>query len=377
MNIVILDDYQDAVRKLNCASKLENYHAKVYTNTVKGLGQLSLRLKDADVIVLIRGRTQVNRQLIEKLPKLKMISQTGRVGSHLDVQACTERGIAVAEGMGSPIAPAELTWALILAAMRRLPQYISNLKHGVWQQSGLKTGSMPPNFGLGNVLHGKTLGIWGYGKVGQLVAGFGRAFGMKVVVWGGLSSMEKAQQDGHSAAISREAFFRESDVLSLHLKLTDETREIIKVNDLAEMKPSSLLVNTSHAELIEAKAVDRARNSIKGLLDMAPEEALVDVAAPSAVPAGRDRHVISSTQQTCWSVVMPRQSGDGWFLKYESAKASTRLLLSLPQPMLDDAHAAAKAQGISVAELARRAMTHHMSELARAHPELKLIGQGP
>ena len=260
MNIVILDDYQDAVRKLNCASKLENYHAKVYTNTVKGLGQLSLRLKDADVIVLIRGRTQVNRQLIEKLPKLKMISQTGRVGSHLDVQACTERGIAVAEGMGSPIAPAELTWALILAAMRRLPQYIGNLKHGVWQQSGLKTGSMPTNFGLGNVLHGKTLGIWGYGNIGQLVAGFGRAFGMKVVVWGGLSSMEKAQQDGHSAAISREAFFRECDVLSLHLKLTDDTREIIKVNDLAEMKPSSLLVNTSHAELIEANALIGALN---------------------------------------------------------------------------------------------------------------------
>jgi D-3-phosphoglycerate dehydrogenase len=113
---------------------------------------------------------------------------------------------------------------------------------------------------LGNVLHGKTLGIWGYGKVGQLVAGFGRAFGMKVVVWGGLSSMEKAQQDGHSAAISREAFFRESDVLSLHLKLTDETREIIKVNDLAEMKPSSLLVNTSHAELIEANALIGALN---------------------------------------------------------------------------------------------------------------------
>lgn len=260
MNIVILDDYQDAVRKLSCASKLESYHAKVYTNTVKGLGQLSVRLKDADVIVLIRARTQINRQLIEKLPKLKMISQTGRVGNHIDVQACTERGVAVAEGMGSPIAPAELTWALILAAMRRLPQYIGNLKHGAWQQSGLKTGSMPPNFGLGNVLHGKTLGIWGYGKIGQLVAGFGRAFGMKVVVWGGLPSMEKALQDGHSAATNRESFFKESDVLSLHLKLTDDTREIVKANDLAEMKPTALLVNTSHAELIEANALIGALN---------------------------------------------------------------------------------------------------------------------
>ena len=170
MNIVILDDYQDAVRKLQCASKLEAYPAKVYTNTVKGIGQLSVRLKDADIIVLIRERTPMNRQLIDKLPKLKMIAQTGCVGSHLDVQACTERGIAVSEGVGSPVAPAEMTWALILAAMRRLPQYIGNLKHGAWQQSGLKAAGMPPNFGLGLVLRGRTLGIWGYGKIGQLVA---------------------------------------------------------------------------------------------------------------------------------------------------------------------------------------------------------------
>ena len=180
MNIVILDDYQDAVRKLACAAKLEAYPAKVYTNTVKGTGQLSVRLKDADVIVLIRERTHLNRQLIEKLPKLKLIAQTGRIGSHVDVAACTERGIAVAEGAGSPIAPAELTWALVMAAMRRIPQYVSHLKHGAWQQSGLKSASMPSNFGLGSVLKGKTLGIWSYGKTGQLVAGYGRAFGMRV-----------------------------------------------------------------------------------------------------------------------------------------------------------------------------------------------------
>ena len=160
MNIVILDDYQDAVRKLECASKLLPYQAKVYTNTVKGLGQLSVRLKDADVLVLIRERTHISRLLIEKLPKLKLISQTGRAGSHIDLQACTERGVAVSEGTGSPIAPAELTWALLMAAMRRLPHYIGNLKHGAWQQSGLKSGSMPPNFGLGTTLTGKTLGIW-------------------------------------------------------------------------------------------------------------------------------------------------------------------------------------------------------------------------
>src|SRR5438876_5178299 len=159
VNIIILDDYQDAVRKLKCAAKLEHLNAKVFTNTVKGIGQLSIRLRDADVLVLIRERTQFPRQLLEKLPKLKLIAQTGRVGSHIDVETCTRMGIAVAEGVGSPVAPAELTWALIMAAMRRLPQYIGNLKHGAWQQSGLKAASMPANFGLGMVLRGRTLGI--------------------------------------------------------------------------------------------------------------------------------------------------------------------------------------------------------------------------
>jgi len=260
MNIVILDDYQDAVRKLECAAKLENYEAKVYTNTVKGLGQLAVRLKDADVIVLIRERTHINRQLIEKLPKLKMISQTGRVGQHLDVQACTERGIAVAEGMGSGVAPAELTWALILAAMRRLPQYIGNLKHGAWQQSGLKAGSMPPNFGIGSELNGKFLGIWGYGKIGRMVAGYGRAFGMHVVIWGSENSLEQARQDGYATASSRESFFEQSDVVSLHLRLSDTTRHMIDHADLSRMKPTSLLVNTSRAELIETNTLISALN---------------------------------------------------------------------------------------------------------------------
>lgn len=260
MNIVILDDYQDAVRKLACAAKLEAYQAKVYTNTVKGLGQLSVRLKDADVIVLNRERTHMPRALIEKLPKLKLIVQTGRVGPHIDVGACTEHGIAVAEGSGSPVAPAELTWALIMAAMRRLPQYIGNLKHGAWQQSGLKAGSMPANFGLGCVLHGKTLGLWGYGRIGQLVAGYGKAFGMKVLVWGRAPSLEKAVLDGFEAAISREAFFAQSDVLSLHLRLAEETQGIVRLDDLARMKPTALLVNTSRAELIEPDALISALN---------------------------------------------------------------------------------------------------------------------
>ena len=260
MNIVILDDYQDAVRKLAVASKLEAYPAKVYTNTVKGLGQLSVRLRDADVIVLIRERTQLTRALIEKLPRLKMVSQTGRIGSHVDVTACTERGIAVAEGVGSPVAAAELTWALIMAAARRLPQYIGNLKHGAWQQSGLKAASMPPNFGLGTVLRGRTLGIWGYGKIGQLVAGFGRAFGMQVMVWGSPDSMSRARADGHHAAASRADFFAFSDVLSLHLRLADSTRGLVKLEDLSRMKPTALLVNTSRAELIEPDALVSALN---------------------------------------------------------------------------------------------------------------------
>ncbi|MDQ2736144.1 MAG: D-2-hydroxyacid dehydrogenase family protein, partial [Pseudomonadota bacterium] len=162
MNIIILDDYQDAVRKLKCAVILDQLNAKVFTNTVKGIGQLSVRLRDAEVLVLIRERTHFPKQLLEKLTKLKLISQTGKAGPHIDIETCTRLGIAVAEGVGSPVAPAELTWALIMSAMRRLPQYIGNLKHGVWQSSGLRSASMPANFGLGMVLKGKTLGIWGY-----------------------------------------------------------------------------------------------------------------------------------------------------------------------------------------------------------------------
>ena len=260
MNIVILDDYQDAVRKLACAAKLESYSAKVYTNTVKGAGQLSVRLKDADVIVLIRERTHLTRQVIEKLPRLKLIAQTGRIGAHVDVAACTERGIAVADGISSPIAPAELTWALVMAATRRIPQYVAHLKHGAWQQSGLKSASMPANFGLGTVLKGKTLGIWSYGHTGQLVAGYGRAFGMRVIIWGSAAARERAQADGFELAPSKAELFRQGDVLSLHLRLGEESAGIVTLDDLSLMKATSLLVNTSRAELIEPEALIAALN---------------------------------------------------------------------------------------------------------------------
>ena len=260
MNIIILDDYQDAVRKLKCAALLEHFNAKVFTNTVKGNGQLAVRLRDAEVLVLIRERTQFPRQLLEKLPKLRLIAQTGKVGPHIDVDTCTRMGIAVAEGVGSPVAAAELTWALIMSAMRRVPQYVGNLKHGAWQQSGLKSASMPPNFGLGLVLKGRTLGIWGYGKIGQIVAGYGKAFGMHVTVWGSESARAQAERDGFVPAPSCEAFFEACDVLSLHLRLHDSTRGIVKPEALARMKPTALLVNTSRAELIEEGALVSALN---------------------------------------------------------------------------------------------------------------------
>jgi D-3-phosphoglycerate dehydrogenase len=271
MNIIILDDYQDAVRKLKCAALLEPLNAKVFTNTVKGIGQLAVRLRDADVLVLIRERTHFPKPLLEKLPRLKLISQTGRVGGHIDVATCSRMGIAVAEGMSSPWAPAEMTWALIMAAMRRLPQYIGNLKHGAWQQSGLKSASMPPNFAVGMVLRGKTLGVWGYGKIGQIVAGYARAFGMQVLIWGSEASRAKAVADGHGAAPDKETFFTASDVLTLHLRLSEGTRGIVRLDDLSRMKPTALIVNTSRAELIEDNAL------VAGLNRGRPGMAAVDV----------------------------------------------------------------------------------------------------
>ena len=260
MNIVILDDYQDAVRKLDCASLIAHLNPKVFTNTVKGIGQLSVRLKDADIVIAIRERTHFPAALLDKLPRLRLIAQTGRAGDHIDLDACTRLGIAVAEGVGSPIAPAELTWALVLASARRLPQYIGNLKHGAWQQAGLRAGSMPPNFGLGCTLRGKTLGIWGYGRIGSLVAGYGHAFGMQVQVWGSEASRQRAAADGFVALDSREALFESSDVLSLHLRLTPETRGVVSPDDLGRMKTTATLVNTSRAELIQDGALVSALN---------------------------------------------------------------------------------------------------------------------
>ncbi|HEU4620908.1 MAG TPA: D-2-hydroxyacid dehydrogenase family protein [Burkholderiaceae bacterium] len=265
MRIAILDDYQDAVRHLQCFSLLNGHEVKVFTNTVKGVGQLAVRLRDAEALVLIRERTRIPRALLERLPHLKVISQTGRVGrepdGHIDLAACTERGVAVLEGVSDPVAPAELTWALIMAAQRRIPQYAARLVHGAWQQSGLKGANMPPNHGLGTVLKGSTLAIWGYGRIGRIVAGYGSAFGMRVSVGGSDASREQAVKDGFEASPSREQFFADADVLTLHLRLTDETRGIVTAADLARMKPTALFVNTSRAELVAPDALVRALNS--------------------------------------------------------------------------------------------------------------------
>lgn len=285
MKIAILDDYQDAVRKLHCFQLLAEHDVKVFNNTVKGIGQLAVRLADAEALVLIRERTRITRELLARLPKLRLISQTSRVstepGGHIDLAACKQHGITVVEGTGSTVATAELTWALLMASARRLPQYMANLKHGVWQQSGLKAATAPANHGLGEVVRGKTLGIWGYGKIGKLVAGYGRAFGMRVVIWGRAGSLAAAQADGYEVAPDRQSLFAMADHLSLHLKLTAETAGIVKLADLQAMKPTATLINTARAELIEPDAL------LKGLNGGRPGLAAIDVFESEPILAGQ------------------------------------------------------------------------------------------
>jgi D-3-phosphoglycerate dehydrogenase len=249
-----LDDYQDAVRGLSCFRLLDGHEVKVFTHAARGLGQLAARLAPFDALVLIRERTVFPAPLLARLPNLKLISQTGKVSGHIDVAAATEHGIAIAEGIGSPVAPSELTWALIMAASRKIVPYASNLKEGLWQTASIN----PVLNGLGRSLRGRTLAIWGYGKIGQLVAGYARAFGMRVLVWGSEGSRQKAVADGFEAAASREALFAQADVLTLHLRLGDATRGIVKAEDFARMKPDALFVNTSRAELVEEGALEQA-----------------------------------------------------------------------------------------------------------------------
>jgi D-3-phosphoglycerate dehydrogenase len=275
MKIAILDDYQDAVRHLDCFKLLDGHEVKVFTNSSRGLGQLAIRLAPFDALVLIRERTAFPRALLAKLPNLKLLSQTGKLAGHVDVAAATEHGIAIAEGIGSPVAPAELTWALIMAASRKIVPYANNLKQGLWQTAS----SNPELNSLGRTLKGRTLAIWGYGKIGRMVAGYGKAFGMQVMVWGSETSRAAAVGDGFQAAPSREAFFEQADVLSLHLRLNAATRGIVTRDDLARMKRDALFVNTSRAELVEENALEDALQRGR------PGYAALDVFTDEPLPA--------------------------------------------------------------------------------------------
>lgn len=252
MKIAILDDYQDSVRSLDCFSLLNGHDVKIFTNSARGTGQLAIRLAPFEALVLIRERSSFSRALLARLPNLKLISQTGSVGGHIDVAAATERGIAIAQGVGSPVAPAELTWALIMAAQRKIVPYANNLKDGLWQSASIN----PQLNRLGTVLKGRTLAIWGYGRIGRLVAGYGKAFGMNVLVWGSEASRAAAVADGHQAAATRAGFFEAADVLTLHLRLVDATRGHVTAQDLARMKHDALFVNTSRAELVAEGALE-------------------------------------------------------------------------------------------------------------------------
>jgi D-3-phosphoglycerate dehydrogenase / 2-oxoglutarate reductase len=245
MRIVISDDYQNAVPTLACFTRLAGHDVAVFNDSVTG-DALVERYRDADAIVMIRERTEIDATLLDRLPSLKLISQTGKGTTHIDVDACTARGIAVAAGTGSPVAPAELTFALILAAMRHIPREDANLRAGGWQTT------------LGRVLRGRTLGIYGYGKIGSMVAGFGRAFGMNLLAFGQQGSAERAQREQVAVAPDKATLFTDADVLSLHLRLTPQTTGIVTPADLALMKDDALLVNTSRAELIEPNALVEA-----------------------------------------------------------------------------------------------------------------------
>ena len=248
MNITVLDDYQNAVRNLEAYKLLAGHTVTIWNDHTKDEDKLAERLKDTGALVLIRERTPIRAPLIARLPKLKLISQRS-VHPHIDVPALTECGILLCSDMhpGKPsYATAELTWGLVLSAMRKIPQEVAALKAGRWQST----------MGLG--LRGKTLGIYGYGRIGAVVAGYGKAFGMKVLIWGRDSTIERAKADGYSVARNKDVFFEDCDVISLHMRLVEATRGIVKAADLARMKPTALIVNTSRAPLIENGALEAA-----------------------------------------------------------------------------------------------------------------------
>jgi D-3-phosphoglycerate dehydrogenase / 2-oxoglutarate reductase len=245
MKIAILDDYHDTIRTLACFGRLAGNDVTIFTDHVQDDAILTSRLRDTEVLVLIRERTKIREPLLVQLPNLKLISQRS-VYPHIDIAACTKLGIVVSSSQHADTpswSTAELTWGLIIAAMRQIPQQMASLKAGKWQM------------GIGHSLRHKTLGIYGYGRISRAVAGYGRAFGMSVVVWAREATLAQARAEGYAAASSKEAFFTDCDVITLHMRLVDATRGIVTAADLARMKPTALLVNTSRAPLIEPGAL--------------------------------------------------------------------------------------------------------------------------
>jgi D-3-phosphoglycerate dehydrogenase / 2-oxoglutarate reductase len=273
MRVSILDDYFDTLRTLACFDKLDGHEVTVFTDHLEDVDQLADRLRDSEALVLIRERTEIRAPLLERLPRLRLISQRS-VYPHIDVDACTQLGIVVSSDLhtGTPsYATAELTWGLVLAAMRQIPQQVASLKAGTWQA------------GVGRTISFKTLGIFGYGRIGKVVAGYGHAFGMEVVVWASQVSRAKAEADGIGVAASKEAFFETCDIVSLHMRLVDATRGIVTATDLARMKPTGLLVNTSRAGLIEPGTLVAAlRSGRPGMaaVDVYEDEPLLDTTHP-------------------------------------------------------------------------------------------------
>src|SRR6059036_656408 len=273
MNVAILDDYFDTLRTLPCFEKLAAHDVTVFNDHVQELEPLAERLRPFEVLVLFRERTEIRAPLLERLPALRLISQRS-VYPHVDIDACTRLGIIVSSSQhpGTPsYAAAELTWGLVLAAMRQIPQQMAALKAGTWQ------------VGVGSSLRGKTLGIYGYGRIGRVVAEYGRAFGMTILVWAREPSMGRARADGYAVAESRRSLFEASDVLSLHLRLVEATRGIVTAADLAAMKPTALLVNTSRAGLIEPGALVaalRAGRPAMAAVDVFEEEPVLGARHP-------------------------------------------------------------------------------------------------
>ena len=273
MKISILDDYHDTLRTLACFTKLAGHDVEIWNDHVQDVDALAERLKDTEALVLIRERTQIRAPLLDRLDKLRLISQRS-VFPHIDVDACTRRGVIVSSSQhaGAPsYAAAELTWGLVLAAMRRIPQQMAALKAGKWQ------------IGVGNSLRGKTMGIYGYGRIGAVVAGYAKAFGMSVLVWSRETSLASARADGYAAARSKEAFFEECDIVSLHMRLVESTRGIVTAADLGRMKPTALIVNTSRAPLIEPGALVSALSAGRpgmAAVDVYEEEPLTDIHHP-------------------------------------------------------------------------------------------------